>query len=92
MKAEVLYVPGCRHHPDAVTKLREVLSAERIAAEIQEILVTDTKTVENSNSAVLRQFGSRGETLPGKRRDGNPSRWPAACILVQEGQAFRRRR
>ncbi len=88
MKAEVLYVPGCRHHPDTVTKLREVLSAEGIAAEIQEIVVTDTKTVENS----LRQFGSRGETLPGKRRDGNPSRWPAACIFVQEGQAFRRRR
>lgn len=87
----MLYVPGCRHDPVAVTKLREVLSAEGIAAEIQEIVVTDARAVEE-----LKFPGS--PTILIKRRDlagksaGMAILRAGACILVQEGQAFRRRR
>jgi hypothetical protein len=41
MKIEVLYVAECPSHPAAVKLLRDVLSAEGVAAEIREVLVTD---------------------------------------------------
>ena len=34
MKIEVLYVPDCPYHPAAVLKLREVLAAEGVVADI----------------------------------------------------------
>ena len=39
MKVEVLYVAECPSHPAAVKLVKEVLAAEGIAAEIQEVLV-----------------------------------------------------
>jgi hypothetical protein len=41
MKIEILYIAECPSHPAAVKLLRDVLSAEGIAAEIREVLVTD---------------------------------------------------
>ena len=41
MKVEVLYVAACPSHPVAVKLLKEVLAAEGVAAEIQEVLVRD---------------------------------------------------
>jgi hypothetical protein len=41
VKVEVLYVAECPSHPAAVKLLRDVLSAEGVAAEIREVLITD---------------------------------------------------
>lgn len=46
MRVEVLYVPACPHHPAAVKQLRDVLSAEGVPAEIDEVAVTDAKAAE----------------------------------------------
>jgi hypothetical protein len=39
VKVEVLYVAECPSHPAAVTLVKEVLTAEGVATEIQEVLV-----------------------------------------------------
>jgi hypothetical protein len=46
MRIEVLYVPDCPHHPAAISKLKEILAAESVAAEISELAVTDMVTAE----------------------------------------------
>ncbi len=46
MKVEVLYVPDCPHHPSAVRQLRDVLLAEGVQAEINEVAVIDAKAAE----------------------------------------------
>ncbi len=46
MKIEVLYVPDCPHHPAAILKLKEVLAAEGITADISEVAVNDIATAK----------------------------------------------
>lgn len=41
MKVEILYVAECPSHPAALTLVKEVLAAQGVAAEIQEVLVSD---------------------------------------------------
>jgi protein-disulfide isomerase len=41
VKVEVLYVAECPSHPAAVKLVKEILAAEGVAAEIQEVLVRD---------------------------------------------------
>ena len=41
MKVEVLYVADCPTHPAAVKLVRQVLAAEGVEAEINEVLVKD---------------------------------------------------
>ena len=41
MKVEVLYVAACPSHPAAVKMVKEVLAAQGIAAEVDEVLVRD---------------------------------------------------
>lgn len=41
MKIEVLYVAECPSHPAAVRLVRDVLATQGLAADIQEVLVTD---------------------------------------------------
>lgn len=41
MKVEVLYVAECPSHPVAVRLVRDVLMAEGVATDIQEVLVRD---------------------------------------------------
>ncbi|HLW82695.1 MAG TPA: DUF2703 domain-containing protein [Candidatus Acidoferrales bacterium] len=43
MKVEVLYVADCPSYPAAVKLIREVLAAQGVAAEIQEVLVSDER-------------------------------------------------
>jgi hypothetical protein len=44
MKIEVLYVLDCPHHPAAILKLKEVLAAEGVTADISEVSVNDIAT------------------------------------------------
>jgi anti-sigma factor RsiW len=41
MKVEVLYVSACPSHPAAVKLVRDVLTAQGVAADIHEVLVAD---------------------------------------------------
>lgn len=41
MRIEVLYVAGCPSHLAALKLVRDVLSAEGVAAEIREVLIAD---------------------------------------------------
>jgi hypothetical protein len=41
VRVEVLYVAECPSHPAAVKLVKQVLAAEGVAAEIQEVLVRD---------------------------------------------------
>jgi hypothetical protein len=41
VKVEVLYLAECPWHPAAVKLVKDVLAAEGVAAEIQEVLVRD---------------------------------------------------
>ena len=43
MKVEGLYVAECPSHPAAVKLVKDVLAAEGVAAEIQEVLVRDER-------------------------------------------------
>jgi hypothetical protein len=43
VKIELLYVPDCPHHSAALVRLREVLAAEGVSDEVQEVAVTDSR-------------------------------------------------
>lgn len=53
MKVEVLYVAECPSHLGAVKLVREVLTAQGVTAEIQEVLVADQRMASE-----LRFLGS----------------------------------
>ncbi len=79
MKIEVLYVPGCPHHPAAVRKLSEVLASEGVAAEIRELAVTDSTMAEE-----LRFYGSPTIRINGRDIAGEcqkPLSFALACRL-----------
>jgi hypothetical protein len=46
VKVEVFYLPECPHHPSAVQRLRDVLSAEGVQTEITEVEVRDAGAAE----------------------------------------------
>ena len=73
MKIEVLYVAECPSHPAAVTLVKEVLAAQGVAAEVQEVLVSDERMVNE-----LEFLGS--PTIRVNGRDVAPE--------VQKSQSF----
>ena len=69
MKIEVFYVPDCPHHPTSLMRLREVLAADGVAAEIREVAVTNMQMAE-----ALRFCGSptiriNGRDIAGESKD-----------------------
>lgn len=61
MKIEVLYMAECPSHPAAVKLVRDILVAEGIAAEVQEVLVRD-----EGMASELRFLGSPTILINGK--------------------------
>ena len=61
MKIEVLYVAECPSHPAAVKLVRDILVAEGVAAEVQEVLVRD-----EGMASELRFLGSPTIRINGK--------------------------
>jgi protein-disulfide isomerase len=60
VKVEILYVAECPSHPAAVKLVKEVLAAECLAAEIQEVLVRDEGMADDlrfSGSPTIRING-----------------------------------
>lgn len=64
MKVEVLYVAGCPSHPAAVRLVRDVLTAEGIIADVDEVLVSDDRMANE-----LRFIGSPTIRINGRDVD-----------------------
>ena len=69
MKVEILYVAECPSHPAAVTLVKEVLAAEGVATEIQEVLVRDEGMADE-----LRFSGSPTIRINGRDVAGEPQK------------------
>lgn len=67
MKVEVLYVADCPSHRAAVNLIREVLEAQGVAAEIEEVLVKD-----EAMASELRFPGSPTIRIDGRDVAGEP--------------------
>jgi Domain of unknown function (DUF2703) len=69
VRIEVLYVPDCPHLPAALLRLREILAADGVAAEIQEVAVTNmamAKTLRFCGSPTIR---INGRDIAGESED-----------------------
>ena len=71
MRVEVLYVAECPSHPAAVRLVKDVLVAEGVAADIQEVLVRDegmARELKFAGSPTIRVNGRdvAGETESAK--------------------------
>lgn len=64
MKVEVLYVAGCPSHPAAVRLVRDLLTAEGIIADVDEVLVSDDRMANE-----LRFIGSPTIRINGRDVD-----------------------
>lgn len=79
MKVEVLYVPDCPHHSSAVNQLRDVLLAEGVRANINEVAVMDAKAAEE-----YRFYGSPTIRINGRDIAGeshSPMSFAFACRI-----------
>ncbi len=79
MKIEVLYVPDCPHHPAAILKLKEILTAEGVTSNISEVAVNDM-----ASAKALRFCGSptiriNGRDVVGEL--GNVQDFAVSCRL-----------
>ena len=79
MKVEVLYVADCPSHPEAVKLVKNILSAEGVAAEIHEVLVRDERMANE-----LRFLGSptiriNGQDVVGESQ--KPQSFALSCRL-----------
>ena len=79
MKVEVLYVPDCPYHSSAVNQLRDVLLAEGVRANINEVAVMDAKAAEE-----YRFYGSPTIRINGRDIAGeshSPMSFALACRI-----------
>jgi glutaredoxin len=81
LKIEVFYVPECPHHPATLRRLREILAADGVAAEIHEVAVRNAAMAK-----ALRFCGSptiriNGRDIAGESEEvGN---FAVSCRLYQ---------
>lgn len=75
MKVEVLYVAGCPSHRAAVALVREVLDAQGVATQIEEVLVKDGEMARE-----LRFPGSPTIRVDGRDVAGEPQ--SAKCFAL----------
>jgi hypothetical protein len=92
MKAEVPLPARVPASSCRVTKLGEVLSAEGIAAEIQEIIVPDAKTVEKLKFRGSPTIRIKRRDLAGKAQGSQSFALACRLYLGARGAGVRRRR
>lgn len=82
MKVEILYVAECPSHPAAVKLVKEVLAAQGVAAEIQELLVRDERMAKE-----LRFRGSPTVRIDGRDvvREAPEAQAFALCCRLYSG-------
>jgi hypothetical protein len=79
LRVEVLYVPACPSHAEAVKLVRDAMAAERVIAEVHEVLVTD-----DAMAGSLRFRGSPTIRINGRdvvEDGGNPAGFALSCRL-----------
>jgi len=79
LRVEVLYVQDCPYHPAAVKRLRDVLSAEGVQAEIHEVAVTDAITAEKYRFRGSPTIRINGRDIAGESQE--PESFALACRL-----------
>lgn len=83
MKIEVLYVPNCPNHAQALQRLREILSVESFQENVCEVLVEDTETAHSlqfPGSPTIRINGKDVEPQSDKN-----AKFGLACRLYSDG-------
>jgi len=69
LKIEVLYVPDCPHHPAALLRLHEILTAEGVAVAIHQVAVSNlamAKALRFCGSPTIR---INGRDVEGESKD-----------------------
>ena len=79
MRIEVLYVLDCPHHSSAVKQLRDVLLAEGVRAEINEVTVTDAKAAEEHRFRGSPTIRINGQDIAGESH--SPLPFAVACRI-----------
>jgi hypothetical protein len=69
VKVEVLYLPDCPHYPRAVQRLRDVLLAEGIAAEIHEVAVMNSRAATEFKFRGSPTIRINGRDVAGESRE-----------------------
>jgi hypothetical protein len=102
VKIEVLYVLDCPHYPAAMAELKSVLTAEKISAQINEVLVANARMAvtlkfrgsptiringrDIASESQLQNFAVSCRFYPGEKRPGVP---PAEMIHRAVREAMR---
>jgi hypothetical protein len=84
VKVEVFYVPECPHHPSAVKRLREVLSAEGVRTEISEVEVRDARAAEQYRFCGSPTIRINGRDIAGEQH--SPLSFALACRMYPGAQ------
>jgi len=69
VKVEILYVADCPTHPAAVNLVKQVLAAERVEADIQEVLVTDERMANELGFCGSPTIRVNGRDVAGESHD-----------------------
>lgn len=84
MKVEVLYVAECPSHPAAVKLVKEVLAAEGLATEIQEVLVRDKGMADELRFSGSPTIRINGRDVAGESQKAQ--RFALSCRLYPESK------
>lgn len=84
MKIEVLHVADCPSHPAAVERVREVLETCGVAAEIQEVLVTDLRMADQLQFSGSPTIRINGRDVAGEASEGRT--FALSCRLYPGAQ------
>jgi glutaredoxin len=79
VKVEVLFVPDCPHHCSAVKQLRNVLFAEGVRTEINEIAVMDAKAAQSHRFRGSPTIRINGRDIAGEAT--TPISFALACRM-----------
>jgi hypothetical protein len=79
MKVEVFYVPDCPHLSAAVQQLKDVLSAEGVRAEIQQVAVTDLQSAQGYRFRGSPTVRINGRDIAGEAQ--RPESFALACRI-----------
>ena len=84
MKVEVLYLAECPSHPAAVKLVEEVLAAEGVAAEIQEVLVSDEGMADKLSFSGSPTIRINGRDVAGESQKAQS--FALSCRLYRESK------
>lgn len=84
MKVEILYVAECPSHPAAVKLVKEVLATQGVAAEIQEVLVSDEHMADELKFPGSPTIRINGQDVAGLTQERQA--YALSCRLYRESK------